>query len=454
MKLRRLFTKTFSASLFFTFIQQLIVASSTLWIIKLSEAAITGENIILWLTLFIGSLFIVYIPSSLASCFRSYAQFDAFQKYINCFQDAFQGQTRLLSNVELKNAKEPYFTNEAWLVIGESTRFISDWFSIILNVLCNITILGFALHKAFLVAYAATIPLVALCILSSARYIKELSSTAQGRRTQFMQILKPGWDSIITGNAWNINIWRERFRNAFGFARHSAFHSTLFLEVISTLAMIVSLIPVIGTLWVLLMQNLHNPTILAPLIATLPRQVLSIQYISDIVTYATHWHSLVAKLTGLETALERPHPLENYYGKINSHHISAERQQKNEIISSLEHLTSLSENFSPGRITIRGSNGSGKSCLLALIKEHFHDEAFLLPSHSELLFRATLDRTLSAGEKMLACLEEIQSNIKTRCILLDEWDANLDAENLQTVSQKIDSLAERYCVIEVRHRQH
>jgi ABC-type transport system involved in cytochrome bd biosynthesis fused ATPase/permease subunit len=38
-------------------------------------------------------------------------------------------------------------------------------------------------------------------------------------------------------------------------------------------------------------------------------------------------------------------------------------------------------------------------------------------------------------------------------VLLDEWDANLDAANLALVHARIEELAKTKVVIEVRHRE-
>ena len=49
-------------------------------------------------------------------------------------------------------------------------------------------------------------------------------------------------------------------------------------------------------------------------------------------------------------------------------------------------------------------------------------------------------------------LEEVYKYVEAKIILLDEWDANLDAVNQSQLSQLIDQIAQIKCVVEVRNR--
>jgi ABC-type bacteriocin/lantibiotic exporter with double-glycine peptidase domain len=58
----------------------------------------------------------------------------------------------------------------------------------------------------------------------------------------------------------------------------------------------------------------------------------------------------------------------------------------------------------------------------------------------------------STGELLKDQLEEIYKNVEAKIILLDEWDANLDGLNQNQLSQLIDQIARKKCVVEVQHR--
>jgi ABC-type transport system involved in cytochrome bd biosynthesis fused ATPase/permease subunit len=58
----------------------------------------------------------------------------------------------------------------------------------------------------------------------------------------------------------------------------------------------------------------------------------------------------------------------------------------------------------------------------------------------------------SSGERQLKSLEEIANSTDAKVYLLDEWAANLDAENKAKADALVDQLAARARVIEISHR--
>ena len=118
-------------------------------------------------------------------------------------------------------------------------------------------------------------------------------------------------------------------------------------------------------------------------------------------------------------------------------------------------LTASTNNFKKGRYTITGDNGSGKTTLLAEIKTQLSDNAYILPSQSKMMFLNGLSgREFSTGEKTAENLNEIASNINNigiTVLLLDEWNANLDKENINNLNKIIDDISLNICVIEVVH---
>jgi ABC-type molybdenum transport system ATPase subunit/photorepair protein PhrA len=131
-----------------------------------------------------------------------------------------------------------------------------------------------------------------------------------------------------------------------------------------------------------------------------------------------------------------------------------------------------------GWIAVRGGNGAGKSTLLAALKAHLRGRAYYWPNHDRLSFRfnttllAASDQAsataidvdaegedategksgYSSGERQLQVLREIAANTDHAIYLLDEWDANLDAENRSAARAIVDVLAQRALVVEISHR--
>jgi ABC-type transport system involved in cytochrome bd biosynthesis fused ATPase/permease subunit len=105
----------------------------------------------------------------------------------------------------------------------------------------------------------------------------------------------------------------------------------------------------------------------------------------------------------------------------------------------------------PGRYTITGPNGAGKSSVLKFLKMHAKDAAFYLPTKHQLLFQTDATQG-SSGERTRRHLDEALTDQSTKVLLLDEWDANLDAVNTTILDEKIRDLTSKKTVIEVRHK--
>ncbi|WP_152680286.1 ABC transporter ATP-binding protein [Chromobacterium subtsugae] len=98
-----------------------------------------------------------------------------------------------------------------------------------------------------------------------------------------------------------------------------------------------------------------------------------------------------------------------------------------------------------GRYRVSGGNGAGKTSLLHVLKSRNRESVLITPQAGEPGLAAG-----STGERMLARIEACSGYAGT-LILLDEWDANLDADNVRRAGRRIDELARANLVVEVRH---
>ena len=105
-------------------------------------------------------------------------------------------------------------------------------------------------------------------------------------------------------------------------------------------------------------------------------------------------------------------------------------------------------------VSILGPSGAGKSSLLALLKRGRGDEAFLLPADNVLDIGGLDGRESSTGQAKDASLQAAEREVasgKVRLLLLDEWNANLDATLQRKHSDILRRVSEHACVIEVLH---
>jgi len=441
--------------IFFILIQQIIVASSTATIALLSKSIISGENYLFFLILFIIFLTIAYIPTMLTNYFINKATYLTYKEYILKFSKQSYNHPNIYFNSKFRKEKEPYFTHEAWLIIQEDYYYIATIFSIVLNIILNVLVLGFYLDWNFLISYIFAIPLTLICVVISKKRLLKKSDNLQKSRNEMMQTLSYGWDTILLGNKWNNSLWNNIFKRKCDEADKNQRKLTLEIDVMAIVTLIASAFPILFILFISFINAGSDIQKLAMLVATTPRQIITIQNLSDIISLFVNLNDKVYRTKQLSANLLFDEDLLNSNNKITWGNVFIANKNEKIVLDSFSDLLSATNNFEKGRYTITGDNGTGKTTLLANIKSYMGDKAYLLPSHSKMLFlNDSQERGYSTGEKLHENFKEISSNINDGVIsilLLDEWNANLDKENLSKVNLDIEEISKIVCVIEVLH---
>lgn len=445
-------------SILFLLIQQLIVASSTFWITYLSEAVVNHGHIYLYLTLFVASLFLVYIPGIFAGFNLEKAKSKAFFQYTALFSDKYKCIPEALSDKHFQAEKEPWLTNESSKTIEEAYSVGYDSLSTALNTLLNVLAICIAIDSKMMIGYIISFLILPIVSHWYKNKIAEAAIKLQQDRKSMSQTLLSGWDNIIIGNIYNFSIWWKEYLKRWSNYNHSSASAVLIMQIASASATIFTLIPVaIVFLWVFFTTS--DVAKLAALIATLPRQIQIIQHFEILSTYAMHWHSVIAKLKALvSTITTPPFNKEQLVSRIQTKEITISINNQQKEFTSVDHFIETINAMPYGRITIRGRNGSGKTTLINLLKKELGNRAYYLPTTSKLFFEKTLEESLSTGQRIKAYLEELtqtyQKSIQphNHIFLFDEWDANLDKNNVMLISNLLDDFSKEYCVIEISHR--
>jgi ABC-type bacteriocin/lantibiotic exporter with double-glycine peptidase domain len=188
------------------------------------------------------------------------------------------------------------------------------------------------------------------------------------------------------------------------------------------------------------------------LFITLPRQAMMVQCIFGFFNAFLSWQGDRRQLDALGKAI---HMLgdQDVSERIRFSSISINVNGKLTEFSSIDALATKVADCGAGRITLRGANGSGKTTLLAYFAELYKSRAFFLPTrNSEIYFSAQSLGSLSDGVRLRAIINEMVAFDEVSIFLLDEWDANLDPENMFEIDAMIEGIAARRLVIESRHR--
>lgn len=433
-------------SLAFLVLEQAIVASSTIWLALLARAVTGGGAILPPFIGFVCSLTLVYVPSIFLRTFLAKAKVTALERYVGLCAKGLACVPHLSRSQVFQREKRPAIETESFLVIDEAFDFAHICLSLILNVAFNVSALCIAFGSQLLWAYLLTAVLGAALTAASAGKVRRDSAAMQKTRGSAYGALAGAWDAITLGNAYNLGLWKADFEGKAAGYRSKSAAAVRNLEALTSMTLWVSVIPVAAVMAHGMFSPASDMALKTMILATFPRQIQVIQYMAEIVNCLLKGSAIRERVSALSRAMSVGPTVEGMTGTVCLERLSCADAEGQRVDL---------HGFAPpktGRLTVRGDNGSGKSTLLLDIKRRRPEESVILPAHNRLLFASVADGDLSTGQRLSRIMDELCGVEPLSLVLLDEWDANLDKENMGRIDAMIDRLARRCCVIEVRHR--
>lgn len=446
-------TKDFSFAIFLLIIQQLIVASSSLWITQFILSISENQPELVWLWLYLFSLILPYLPGALALIEVGKAQIRNCVIYIQKFAELYPGKIVKWSDHEQKSFLSSILTAEAFPTFNSYIEYLYHLTSSGLNVILNLLVLSFLIDSSLILSYIIGVLLSSIILFFQKNSKERLSLKAQERRIQWASLLLKAWDNILLNNAYNLTLWNSQAKIKGKNLSEDTITLEKFNQFVGILMAFALIFPSLALIIYLAISNLHNAAFLATITVLLPRLFQILSYSYELLFLISGYPMQKAKLN---TVLAVIKPL-THAGDANVLLSRIEWEKLHAKKSSDESINAkelLSLTFpSQGRITLIGENGSGKTSLLLYLKAKLREQAFYLPSRHELLFEGVSNK-LSTGQLASQILDEIKRNVSSPVILLDEWDANLDSNNRKRLSSLIDDLSQVHCVIEILHMKH
>lgn len=448
--------------------QQLLEASSTIWLVQLIKRIATGgDGFITYLILYLSSLALPYIPGCLALILRTQWKQEALRSFINTFVASNRNNIGEWNNKGIREEKLSILTAEGPIALQALIDYVWDLSSYVLSVFFNILFLSIVVEPLFAFAYGTSVTCVILIMKWKRRTQRQLTQKALSARVDLSQSLLAAWDNVLLGNEYNFKLWDERTSQRLKRCLQRNIDLERFDQILAICVSLMTCIPSLLVVVYFAIKNQSNPVQLSSFVVILPLLFMILSYTYQTLTLAFRWGMHKSKLTSIYKAIQSSKDA----------HDSLEKKVKwNKIIASLSvneqeqvdaalnghislayprpiesHLDLLNQTNQKGRLTLRGENGSGKSTALVLLKNALANRAFFLPTHNQLSFASETNK-YSTGESLRKRLMEIIDKVDVDVLLLDEWDANLDNENRESLSHLIDELAHKKCVIEVRHR--
>lgn len=431
MKFHFFKSKNFSYLLITTIIQQIMVAGSSYYLIKLSENISTGRLNWNYLLLFLGCLVFVYVPVSLQKLYSELWNLDLQKKYVRRFIKSHKGRIEYLGDEKTQNEKSGYLQREAFHVIDQVVFFCTDLITTSLNVLFNIFVMTALLDKRFIFAYILSAVMFYVINKLSMNYISELSVDTQKKRVHYNGILGKLWSNLLIANPMHLNLLINDISSRTSLLKNATQRNRIKHEGVQIFLTLFVMSPIILFITYLFFTHQSQLALLVPLAVSLHRQIQTVQHIEVLGTLSLNAHSLRGVVRGLENSLE-----------------TLSENDLNLRINSEKIQMNTTEN----RTVITGANGAGKSSWLKNKKIEFGENCIYIPANMD-IYLDEQGQYKSSGQKTRYVLESLTKLASTprQTILLDEWDANLDNENSEYIDKLINEISKVHIVYEVRH---
>lgn len=447
MKLLLRYVEKKNLLLMFSFVslQQALTALGTYALAKAGLSFHDRPHFVFWV---IASLVLYLITPAMGIFIRRLESAMSFSGYRIFLEETLFSKKGIASLWQNKSAKDRFLASigsDANDYLGLILLMTIDLFSFSLSVLLGVLVLSFTIDLSFLPAFVAAGILSHVVYRKSSPWIERYYNQEQEARTNLGEHLLKSWDNVLLNNRSVILRYTSSFEEKLTIARAKAATAATMAEALVFTLGITTGLPVLASvIWIL--QNspvASDNEVLIALLATLPRQLNILNIFRNLFQSLTGLLSVKSKFDVIREGSELVD--RDLASSIRASEMTLNQRS----LKDLTEIMGLLEAQSPGRYEVRGPNGTGKSTLLLHLNKNF-PRSFYLPSYPE-LFLVDKGVARSTGENLYSHFQALKE-VPEEVILLDEWDANLDHENLLFLNDQITELSKKKMVIEVRHR--
>jgi ABC-type multidrug transport system fused ATPase/permease subunit len=427
-------------------IQQSAVALSVYFLTQSVLAIPDTRSALYWFAWYTFSLVFPYFPGLLSNYLFEMWTLDSVRRFQTLSLASGKTRPRDFTNTPLKETKETVFANTAPSVISDTCSYIQELLSTSLNSFFSIFAIAVVVSGDILMAYMTSLA----CCLAYTYFLsdkaREKAAAAEESRVELVSHTEDVWPTLTLGNHALDQLWEARFKKLFDDFWHKSRAEKLLRNGSSVALSLISVMPTACLMVWLFWSHTDDASFLAALLVTAPRVFQLLSMLGQFSSLLFEVHRLKGRASVIELFFSRSAESERI-GRLSG--ITADwngerwklEQSRDELLMSIQISTH-------GRVSVRGPNGSGKSTFLLDLKERMGSNAIYLPPGPIFSY----DQALSSGERKIAELERILQLTGIKCLLLDEWDANLDQERASYIDKKLETLSTSKLVVEVRHR--
>ncbi|MBB3008366.1 ATP-binding cassette domain-containing protein [Cupriavidus alkaliphilus] len=427
-------------------IHQGVIAASSYFLTRLIEAFQAGTDYRSYLFEYLLAMVLPYLPGC-ASLVALQAWINqAHRRFSARLPEAIFGHTGKHNDNALREATEAAYSRNSFAALKDYLTFVHQFATLCLNSVLSIVVLALLLPANLLEGYMVSVLASMTLILLLRPGVHSLSTKTETALISYGDALSQVWDNSVLGNRYNFELWNN-YREQLASKYYRQSNKLQFLKQAGNLALaLISLAPTTYLILVAVQSKSAEPILIAAIVVNLTRIFHILNSLSGLVNQILDFSAMNARIRVMmspELKFDDPsHFPDKPRGEIylNGAPIH-EYKSVVEIVRSCSH----------GRFTIQGANGAGKSTLLQVLKQALSGDAILVPSHNgKLRWRATgIEK--STGERAVGHLLEISEHPDAKYLLLDEWDANLDAANTKAINDVLRNFSQHKVIVEIRH---
>tara|TARA_B110001454_G_C12723340_1_gene436798 strand:+ start:14141 stop:15508 length:1368 start_codon:yes stop_codon:yes gene_type:complete len=330
-------------------------------------------------------------------------------------------------------------------LIEETTRFLFLNFPAMLSLVFNSIAIGFLLGQDIILGMIAGFVISAFQFFLAPYLTEKKQKQKQETQYETEKSLLGSWQTLTLKNK---PFYQTSLQTISGHTNttESLASGIYRIEALANiLVLIASFIPITWILFVKFNSRQLDQVFLMSLGVLLPRILQIFNMSSNLILAGQALQALRIKWRSFEERLSKHYTVERLEDR-NTGKLISIIDTKTNLSSPIEDILAANAR---GRYLVSGPNGSGKSTLCLSLKGD-KENIFYLPAKYE---NPHLDIKGSTGQLKLAELKWLAENRSLySMVLLDEWDANLDAEATAIGDSTIQSIAENCLVFEVRHK--
>lgn len=401
-----------------------------------------------------GASWLVFVPivGLLSTLVKSRWQAAIFEQRAEKFIGAMGARPDLFPDGDLRNDIAAELADEGTYLAQQYTQFFTMAMSSsvqALAVAAQVSTLPLGLPMIGLLAGIVAVTYWSKDVGTGS--IDGQSREVREARQQLATTGQQSWDNLVLGNAFHRDRWRTDFddnaRTYFWHLRRGLFGGQIQTILFSLQWMIQSSVTAATSLYSQCFPD-KGPLLSTQQNAAVVNMASLITISSEAMPLYRQYRDLCAKRARSDGRLARVRArgalLERMKGEQITVRFGSEEVSGQQCYDDLDCLRA------PGLHTIRGQNGAGKSHLLLLAKEHFGDDAMLVPASHSLNF--SFERG-SSGQNVQRMFEELERDqLLPPVLLLDEWDAHVDDNVRQVLQDKLKTWSVEHAIVQIAHR--